>query len=330
MADNADLEKAVERLRAGGLVAFPTETVYGLGADALDEGAVARVFRAKGRPADNPMIVHVSDEAMARRVVRDWSEEAGRLGERFWPGPLTLVLPKAGCVPGIVTAGGESVAVRVPDHPLALALIESFGGPIVGPSANPAGYISPTAADHVRAHFDETAVFVLDGGPCRAGIESTVLDLTGDSPRVLRRGVAEPEEIEAVLGRAIVLPGRGESVDASAGGGEAVASPGLLGPHYRPRAPVELIEDVMILGQRIAESEGKVAIISPPGRQVRVRPPHLSIGMPGLARGYAKKLYAALREADDFGPALIIVVTPMLTDSPIWDAVRDRLWRAAG
>lgn len=328
MADNADLEKAVERLRAGGLVAFPTETVYGLGADALSEAAVARVFRVKGRPADNPMIVHVCDEAMAREVVREWPEVAGRLAERFWPGPLTLVLPKAECVPGIVTAGGAGVAVRVPDHPLALALIESFGGPIVGPSANPAGYISPTAADHVRAHFDEAAVYVLDGGPCQAGIESTVLDLMGEEALVLRRGVAEPEEIEAVLGRRVVLPDRG--VGDGEPGESPVASPGVVGPHYRPRAPVVLIEDVMTLGQRIADSEGRVAIISPPGRQVRVRPPHLGIGMPGLARGYARKLYSALREADDFEPVLIIVVTPMLTDSPIWDAVRDRLKRAAG
>lgn len=326
MAHGAELGRAVSRLRQGGLVAFPTETVYGLGADALNPDAVAKVFAAKGRSAENPMIVHVSDGAMARRVVAGWPEVAERLCEHFWPGPLTLVLPRADCVPPAVTAGGPTVAVRVPDHPLALALIEAFDGPIVGPSANPAGYVSPTCAEHVRRHFDEASVLVLDGGPCRAGIESTVLDLTRTPPAILRRGVVDPEALAEILGQKPIPPEDQGSVE----GGRAVASPGVLGAHYQPRAPVVLVTDIAALGRLIAESGGKVVLISPPGRPVRVSPPHESLAMPGLASGYARKLYAALREADEAEPARIIVVMPALMDSPTWDAVRDRLRRAAG
>lgn len=326
MAHSAELGRAVSRLREGGLVAFPTETVYGLGADALNPDAVARVFAAKGRPAENPMIVHVTDGAMARRVVSDWPEAAERLGERFWPGPLTLVLPKAARVPPAVTAGGPTVAVRVPDHPLALALIEAFGGPIVGPSANPAGYVSPTCAEHVRRHFDEASVLVLDGGPCRAGIESTVLDLTRTPPAILRRGVVDPEALAAIMGQAPAAPEQAGGPGAGAG---PVASPGVLGSHYQPRAPLILVTDIADLSRLIAEVGGKVVLLSPPGRPVRVSPPHESVAMPGLASGYARKLYAALREADEGEPTRIIVVMPALTDSPIWEAVRDRLRRAA-
>jgi L-threonylcarbamoyladenylate synthase len=309
------------------MVAFPTETVYGLGGDALNPDAVARVFAAKGRPAENPMIVHVSGGAMARLVVAEWPGVAEQLGERFWPGPLTLVLPKADRVPPAVTAGGPTVAVRVPDHPLALALIEAFGGPIVGPSANPAGYISPTCAEHVRRHFDEAAVLVLDGGPCRAGIESTVLDLTRTPPAILRRGVVDPGALAEILGQSPTPP---DAHGAAAGEGGAVASPGVIGAHYQPRAPVVLVTDIADLGRLIAECGGKVVLLSPPGRPVRVSPPHESVAMPGLASGYARKLYSAMREADEADPDRIIVVMPALTDSPIWEAVRDRLRRASG
>lgn len=325
-----DIQRAADRLRGGGLVAFPTETVYGLGADALNPEAVARVFAVKGRPAGNPLIVHVDGVEMARGVVREWPERAGVLAERFWPGPLTLVLPRAGCVPDAVTAGGLTVAVRVPDHPATLALLGAFGGPIVGPSANPSGYVSPTEAGHVRAHFDEATVLVLDGGACRAGLESTVLDLTGaGGPRVLRRGVVDAESIGEAIGAAVEQPAVYDPEAEADGGAGPVASPGVLGPHYQPRAPVELVTDVAQLGVRLSRSGGSVALLSPPGRPVRVQPPHTAIGMPGLARGYARRLYSALREADAGEPSLILVVLPVLKDSPIWEAIRDRLRRAA-
>lgn len=320
----SDIRRAVERLRRGGLVAFPTETVYGLGADALDAGAVARVFAVKGRPAENPLIVHVSGVEMARRVVSSWPGVAGMLAEVFWPGPLTMVLPRAACVPDEVTAGGASVAVRVPDHDVAVALIESFGGPIVGPSANPSGYLSPTRAEHVCARFDDETVYVLDGGPCRTGLESTVVDLTSGMPRILRRGVIDASMIFEKTSVEVDEP---ELPDEPEG---AVVSPGVLGPHYQPDAPVELVTDIARLSARLKACTGRVVLLSPPGRSVRVQPPHEAINMPGLASGYARRLYSALHEADAKSPELILVVMPVLKDSPIWEAIRDRLRRAAG
>ena len=203
-----------------------------------------------------------------------------------------------------------------------LALIEQFGKPIVGPSANPSGYVSPTDATHVRPHFDADAVFVLDGGPCRAGIESTVLDLTGDLPRILRRGILGTEDLVPVLGPVEIADGSPET-------DEPAVSPGVLGPHYRPSTPVVLLEDVSVLSRMVSEAEGAVALLSPPGRRVRIGSPHLGIDMPGLASGYARKLYAALREADAASVSQIIIVFPLLKDSEIWDAIRERLRRAA-
>lgn len=323
------IAEAVGRLRAGGLVAFPTETVYGLGADALSADAVARVFAAKGRPSENPLIVHVSGIEMARRVVREFGAGAGRLASVLWPGPVTLVLEKADGVPDAVTAGGPTVAVRCPDHPLALALIEAFGGPLVGPSANPSGYVSPTTAGHVARHFDSGEVFVLDGGACRAGLESTVVDLTVSPARVLRRGVVGAKELAAALGEPV------EDDGAVVEAGRAVASPGLLGPHYRPRARVVVVGslgeiDPLIDGVRTA------VVLSPPGTPVTVPPQHASIPMPGGARAYAAELYAALREADELSPEVIVVALPVLAgeggdegDSAVWAAVRERLSRAS-
>ncbi|MBZ0171214.1 MAG: L-threonylcarbamoyladenylate synthase, partial [Phycisphaerales bacterium] len=251
--------------------------------------------------------------------------EADRLADRFWPGPLTLVLPKAPDLPDIVTAGGRTVGVRMPDHPLALALIESFGGPIVGPSANPSGYVSPTTAGHVRDHFDEATVYVLDGGACRAGIESTVLDLTRTVPIVLRRGVIGAGEIAGVLGCEVDEP-PGETTEPS---GEAVASPGVLGPHYQPRSCVMVVERPEDIERALETAAGPAAVLSGPGRPTRVGPPNIVFQMPFSAVAYAGSLYAVLREADATRPALIIVVLPRSDDSPIWRAVRDRLMRAA-
>src|SRR5581483_10612849 len=230
--DETAMTRAAEALRGGGLVAFPTETVYGLGANALDAEAVARIFAAKGRPANNPLIVHVPDVAAARELVTDWPETAERLAERFWPGPLTLALPRRETIPDIVTAGGPTVAVRVPAHPVALALFRAAGVPVAAPSANRSGYLSPTRAEHVLAGLDGRIEMVLDAGPVPGGIESTVLDLTGDPPRLLRPGLVSPAELEAVIG-----PIR-TAEPAPTGGDRPLPSPGMLSRHYAPRTPL--------------------------------------------------------------------------------------------
>ncbi|MEQ8769507.1 MAG: L-threonylcarbamoyladenylate synthase [Phycisphaerales bacterium] len=293
------IAQGVRTLRAGGVVAFPTETVYGLGTDALNADAVAKVFALKGRPSDNPLIVHVAGEAMARQVVSAWNEDAQRLAERFWPGPLTLVLPKSDALPDAVTAGGTTVGVRAPAHPLTLALLEAFGGPLVGPSANRSGRISPTTPAHVEQAFADVDLPIVDGGACARGIESTVLDLTTDPPRVLRPGVVTPDEIAAVLGRPL------GSASRCASGAER--SPGRLGPHYRPMAPVVLVYP--------GESE----------------PTGVRVELPDDADACAVMLYDALHRADAAGPERIVVVLPTTPrgDAAVWDAILERLGRAA-
>ncbi len=293
------IAQGVQTLRAGGVVAFPTETVYGLGADALNADAVARVFELKGRPSDNPLIAHVAGEAMARRVVAEWTPDAQRLAERFWPGPLTLVLPRADALPEAVTAGGPTVGVRAPAHPLTLALLEAFGGPLVGPSANRSGRISPTTPDHVEQAFADDDLPIMDGGACARGIESTVLDLTAETPRVLRPGVVTPGEIGAVLGRDVAVGSH------STAGPER--SPGRLGPHYRPAAPVVLIQT--------GEPE-------PAGARIELSKD---------ADACAAMLYDALHRADAAGPIRIVVVLPAERrgDPAVWDAILERLGRAS-
>lgn len=318
------IAEAVRRLREGGLVAFPTETVYGLGADALNAEAVELVYELKGRPAGNPLIVHVSGPEMARRVVGVWPDSAQRLAEAFWPGPLSLVLPKGEGVPERVTAGGATVAVRCPDHPLTLALIETFGGPLVGPSANRSGMISPTDAAHVRASFSDTEVMLLDGGPCPRGIESTVLRLEGDGyceATVLRPGVVGAEAIAAVL------DGPVRNADTEEDQIHSVAeSPGLMGRHYAPRAKAVLVEreelDTADPGEAIVAIDFEEA---PEGVFV--------VAMPPSASAYAARLYAALREADEAGPSRILIERPPLrgpdaASEAVWRAVHDRLRRA--
>ncbi|MGQ0628206.1 MAG: L-threonylcarbamoyladenylate synthase, partial [Phycisphaerales bacterium] len=222
-----EIMSAAERLRAGGLVAFPTETVYGLGADAFNPRAVDAVFTAKGRPSHNPLIVHVSGPDMAQALVADWTPAADALARRFWPGPLTLVLPRSRSVLDAVTAGGPTVAVRSPDHPTAIALLFAFGGPLVGPSANRSGGVSPTCAAHVRAGFDSSEVTVLDGGTCPTGIESTVLSLaTPAAPEVLRPGVIGPAELSRCLGVTVRIAAMTSQPNGP------LMSPGMLESHY--------------------------------------------------------------------------------------------------
>lgn len=236
--DVAAIRRAAGVIRAGGLVAFPTETVYGLGADGLSASAVGRIFAAKGRPQDNPLILHVATPEDARRVVSGIPPLAQRLMERFWPGPLTLVLPKRPEVPDEVTAGLATVGVRMPDNTVALTLIAESGVPIAAPSANASGRPSPTSADHVIADLAGRIDMVLDGGPSLVGVESTVLDMTSSPPQVLRPGGVSVEELEEVLGVVAVAP----ADLLSAGHGGAVPSPGMKYTHYAPKTPVVLVE----------------------------------------------------------------------------------------
>ncbi|CAG0964908.1 Threonylcarbamoyl-AMP synthase [Phycisphaerales bacterium] len=321
-AGTRDISIAVDRLRGGGLVAFPTETVYGLGADALNESAVRRVFELKGRPANNPLIVHVADAAAAREVVAYWPREAQRLAEAFWPGPLSIVLPKAPHVSGAVTGDGPTVAVRCPDHPLTLALLRAFDGPLVGPSANLSGRISPTSASHVRESFGADDVFVLDGGECRVGIESTVVSLADDEARILRPGVIGPEQIARIIGR-------GVAYDEAPPAEGPLSSPGLLASHYAPAARAMLV-DSEALSRLWREADGQVVAlaISP----IVAPPPHRVIPMPETPEDYARVMYTALRMADRPRTAVIAVETPPADgtdeDRAIWRAVLDRLTRA--
>ncbi len=306
-----DIQAAAAILRAGGVVAFPTETVYGLGADALDVGAVAKVFAIKGRPSHNPLIVHVSSIEMAKAVAGAWPDAADKLARAFWPGPLTIVLPRGASVPDVVTGGGPTVAIRMPAHQVALALIEAFGGPIVGPSANASGTVSPTTSAHVvQSLGDELPV--LEGGPCERGIESTVVRIEGKGASVLRLGVIGREEIEKVV--PVVEASPFES-------SVALPSPGMLTRHYAPRTPTLVVDAADIARALMAHPKASLLSITPTNRP-------MTIPMPADASAYAGRLYAALREADAMGSDLLLVERPGGI-GPIWDAVRDRLARAA-
>jgi L-threonylcarbamoyladenylate synthase len=341
MDEQVMIDQAVARLRAGGLVAFPTETVYGLGADATNAEAIARVYAIKGRPGNNPLIVHVDGQQMARGVSKAWPEAAWRLADAFWPGPLSIVVERSETIPAIAAGGGESIAVRCPAHPLTLRLIRELGKPLVGPSANPSGGVSPTRAEHVRASFAERDVLVLAGGPGRGGIESTVVSLCEARARVLRPGMISAYAIAAVLGGA-------SQMDAGGGGGDQnqpdalrhdapMASPGMLERHYAPRTPARLIE-MHELASALSEVRGRAIVLS--HLDVDVPPPHALRTMPATALGYAAGLYAALREADICGAACIVIVRPGMAilsahantaqrdEASLWAAIVDRLTRA--
>jgi L-threonylcarbamoyladenylate synthase len=312
------IARAAAVLRAGGLVAFPTETVYGLGANALDAAAVQRIFAAKGRPANNPLIVHVAGTAEVGQVAAEWPGPAARLAERFWPGPLTLVLPRKAAVPDAVTAGGATVAVRMPAHPVALALLRAAGVPVAAPSANRSSQLSPTRAGHVLRDLEGRIDLVLDGGPCPGGIESTVLSLA-PAPRLLRPGLVGLAELEEVLGTVLPPVPRAE--------GGALPSPGMLPRHYAPRTPLECAADggrervaeLCRQGQRVGWLTHGQAADVPAGAAVR--------DLPAEPGGYAAMLYAALHDLDAAGLDRIVVALP--PDTAQWQAVRDRLRRAS-
>lgn len=308
-----EIAQGVRRLAEGGLVAFPTETVYGLGADALSGAAVRRVFQAKGRPSHNPLIVHVSDLAMARNCAGEWPRMATVLAERFWPGPLSIIVPRGPLIPTEVTAGGTTMAVRCPAHPTTLALIDAFGRPIVGPSANRSGGVSPTTASHVREAFSPHEVFVLDGGSCAGGIESTVVSISSGRARVLRPGLITPADLQAVVGADHL---EAFSVPSSTG---PLESPGLLGVHYAPATPAKLV--------RTSDWERRTS----EGVTISSRP-DATLQMPTSAREYAARLYAALREADAMNATVIFIEDPRPAetgpDEGLWSAIMDRLNRA--
>jgi len=291
MSPAAEIARAAALLRAGKLVAIPTETVYGLAANALDETAVRRIFAAKGRPFSSPLIVHVADLAMARGLASSWPEHADSLVARFWPGPLTLVVPKHSSVPDVVTGGLPSVAIRMPAHPIALAVIDAACIPLAAPSANRFTQLSPTTAQHVRDGLGDAVDFILDGGPCAVGIESTVLSLAGPTPRLLRPGMISQTQIESVIG------------PVEAGAGEE--SPGQHPKHYSPRTRV-------VIGESPLE-----------GRGVRLD----STNMPGDPAAYAERVYGRLHRLDQEDLDWIAIELP--PDTPEWAGVRDRITRAA-
>lgn len=301
-------------LRDGEVVAFPTETVYGLGADGLNDNAVRRVFDLKGRPSANPVILHVADTSTAKRLVSEWPANAQILAQKYWPGPLTLVLRKSPIVPNTVTAGGDTVAVRVPAHPVALALLREFDGPIAAPSANRSSKTSPTMASHVLRDFAGRIPLILDAGPTDLGIESTVVDLTAPVPEVLRPGRITPSQIRNAVGCEVHVH-RGQAV--------RLSSPGMLPRHYAPTARLILIEQDASPPQ-IAPS-GKTAYLALAQRgDVRA---DLCVVMPSSAAEYAKRLYATLRDMDD--QEVDVILADMPPDTEEWSAVRDRLRRAA-
>jgi len=309
----SEIERCAALLRAGEIVAFPTETVYGLGANALDRAAIERVYTLKARPRTSPLIVHVTDEAAARDLASVWPDAAALLAARFWPGPLTLIVPKSPRVPDVVTAGLATVGLRVPSHPVAQALLERAGVPVAAPSANPFTQLSATRAEHVRAAFGERVETILDAGATEVGIESTVVSCVGAVPRLLRHGAIPLSAIRAVLPEITVL----EATELASGAHE---SPGQHRRHYSPRTPLI----VVARGGELPSGVGAWVHRSG-GRGVnRV----VDVAMPGGAVEYAAALYATLHDLDARGLEWIAVERAPAGEA--WAAVRDRLERAGG
>lgn len=313
-AGPAQIHAAVAALRRGEVIGLPTETVYGLAADATQVDAVRRIFALKGRPADHPLIVHVAGAEALETWTSAPSPLAKRLADAFWPGPLTLILPRSARVPDVVTGGQDTVGLRCPDHPVALALLREFGGGLAAPSANRFGRISPTSAAHVRAEFPSGVDIVLDGGDCEVGIESTILDLSSDTPRILRPGRISAGQIEALIGP--VAQDRSE---------HSPRASGTLEAHYAPRTPLLVLPGPALRREATEQSAfgkriGLLALDDLPANAV-------GISLPREPRAYAHGLYAALRELDAQGHQLLLVEQP--PEGGDWLAVQDRLRRAS-
>ena len=314
----AEVQQAVAVLRRGGLVAFPTETVYGLGADARNPEAVARIFSVKGRPADHPLIVHLADASRLTEWAQDIPRAAWKLAEAFWPGPLTLVLPRARGVLDAVTGTLDTVALRVPDHPHALALLAAFGGGVAAPSANRYGCVSPTSAEHVREELGDAVDLVLDGGPCSVGIESTIVDWSSTMVRILRPGAITERAIRRVLGAPVTSIAAGD-----------VRAPGRKPSHYAPRARVVLASPAQAAQEveKWQASGYRVGLLA--SRRPTALPGNAAwLGLTGDIREQARQLYQRLRQGDDLGLQVLVAVMP--PGVGLGHAVRDRLRRAAG
>lgn len=323
--DDSALQDAVRALQAGELVAFPTETVYGLGADAGNDAAVGRIFATKGRPADHPLIVHVAQPSGAAHFAHAMPDYAQRLADAFWPGPLTLIVPRRPGVAATAAGGQDSIGLRCPSHPVAQALLRACAAAtppvlgLAGPSANRFGRVSPTTAAHVQSEFGD-GLLVLDGGACEVGIESTIVDCTRGEPVLLRPGVITAQQVEAACGRPLALP--------EALAQDAPRASGTLEAHYAPRAKVRLMDAgalqtaLDVLGEQAAgiATWSRAILQTRSGRVLRRR-------MPDDAREAARLLFAVLREFDDAGVRLIWVESPPAGAE--WDGVRDRLQRAA-
>lgn len=316
-ANNADIKHAAQLLQQGRLVAFPTETVYGLGADASNPCAVNRIFQAKGRPADHPLIVHISNIDK----LNDWAinipEAAKILATHFWPGPLALILNKQ---PGVlleVTGGQDTVGLRVPNHPIALALLKTFNGGIAAPSANRFCRISPTQSNHVKAELGNKVDFILEGGSCQVGVESTIIDLSGDNPTLLRPGHITRLEIETLLDTELSINSQQTEIRA----------PGMMALHYAPTTlakiyPSELLPAIV---GKLCYDRKKIGLLSYK-QQLNINSQVSIINMPKEANTYAQNLYAALRELDSLQLDLILIEQP--PESELWQAINDRLFKA--
>jgi len=319
------VRRAAELLRAGEVVALPTETVYGLAANALNEKAVAKIFQVKGRPANNPIIVHVASVEMAERCVNSWPGLADKLAAAFWPGPLTLVLPRTKAIPDNVTAGGTTVGVRWPSHPFIQAVIHACDFPLAAPSANLSSRLSPTNAEHVRKQFGGKIPLIVDGGQSQVGIESTVLDLTASPPQVLRPGMIHAESLVAVCGEVQSQEFKVQSPDS------VLRSPGLLKKHYAPKARLLILSwsDDADLKSQVANRKPQIAschVIAHTRIPSAKNFAQVSV-MPHEAEAFARAMYAELHHCDAAGAGLIIVETP--PESPEWSGIADRLRRAS-
>ena len=308
------IERAARLLHDGDVVAFPTETVYGLGALTHSERGLDAIFATKGRPSDNPLIAHVLDEAGASALARQWDDRCAALAEQYWPGPLTIVVPRAAGIPSRAVAGLDTIAIRAPRHSVARALLTAADAPISAPSANRSGAISPTSARHVADDYDGiSSLLVIDGGPCEVGLESTVVDLTVPQGRLLRPGSITESDLRTILPD--LETARVTTQD---------ASPGTRSRHYAPSTPTELVETEALLVRVMDRSESLVVLCFD---HAFVPPPHRTIVMPEGAGMYARRLYNALRDADAMRAERILIQQPP-TSNDVWKAVHDRLARA--
>jgi L-threonylcarbamoyladenylate synthase len=318
-AKPSEIEAAVQALRDGDVVAFPTETVYGLGANASHDLAVHKIYDLKQRPATHPLIVHIDNRRFLHRWAREVPEAAQKLAEKFWPGPLTLVLPRADNVPDVVTGGQDTVAIRVPSHPMAQQLLTAFGGGIAAPSANRFGRLSATRAEHVREEFGDAVRVVLDGGECQLGLESTIVSFVGGETRLLRPGGVTLEQLRSVAGKVEV---------ASASDGDLPRVPGMLSSHYAPQTPLQIVvaDELELTAERLSSHQQRIAVLAqrPP---LKTYPSVTWINAGSRVDAYAHDLYVNLRTLDKTGCARILV--QRVPETPAWDAVRDRLTRAA-